>query len=360
METTTMSDFPGRRCFLAAPLLTALALAVDAKAEPPRGGASHTTIVVRRSDCDSDGRELAAILRLLEVELTAERVRFSRYDAPPEPGELVVEVQWAPCSPSSREATIKLRRASRETLERSVALGDLPAEARPRALALAVAELIRSTRAAWKREAEAVLAAESEPDAPAREPRAPYVIDARDAAAQSNASRGPSGFTLQAAAGWRIFAPVPTSMFGAQAAAMLPVVPARFFVRADAGGFWSGTATDQLGTVKLASYSGGLGLMYATSHNPMFFFGPHLEVGYASASTTADSPNLIGTSSGSTLVTASVIASLRAVLHGPLAATAEVEGGATLLGLAVRVEDRTIASMRGGFAAARVGLALAY
>ncbi len=60
------------------------------------------------------------------------------------------------------------------------------------------------------------------------------------------------------------------------------------------------------------------------------------------------------------LAAMSFVADLRMAVHGPRAVMAEVEGGSTLSGLTVWAEERTVATIRGGFGGVRAGLAFVY
>jgi hypothetical protein len=335
-------------------------LATSSRAEPRRGPA--TIIQIGSTGCETDVAQETSFLRLLEIELAGERVRFVRYNVPPGLGELVVEVRWAACGASSREAIITLRRLGYEKVERTIALGDLAPDARPRTLSLAVAELIHSTRAAWKREAEAVLGIGAEPE-PARpepvpEPPPPVVIKAPDVPDQKEPPPPPGGLWLQASGAARTFLLKTIPVFGAQAAVTFPVYEQRFFMRLDANGWWS-SADDDLGTVKMASYTGGAAFLLATSTSPRLYFGPRFEVGHVGAEASSNQSVVAGTSTGDVFGAVSLLGSLR-VVKGRVALVLEAEGGTAFEGFTLWSEGRKVATTRGAFVTGRVGIAFAY
>ena len=126
--------------------------------------------------------------------------------------------------------------------------------------------------------------------------------------------------------------------------------------RADGAGYWK-TVADAYGTVEISSYSGGLALLGAAGDSPSFVFGPHAEVGWASAKGVPNQPNLAGHTGGQVLATMSLVVGTRVALRGPWALAFELESGSTLSGLNVYADQRTLAIIGGAFATARGGIA---
>ena len=332
-----------------------LGFAVDARAQP-RNEASQSVVFVRPSHCDSGAYIDSSFLHLLEIELGTEHVRLATNEPTMGSGDLTIEVARTACDGNAREVVVALRRPP---VVRAIVLGDLAVEARSRALALAVAELVRATRIEWRREEEAAAtAARTASTDPARDLSRSNRSTSRDEVDTHPTRDDSPSRRLEAAAVWRIFAPSPTSMFGAQVAVDFTLAPAWLHFRADAFASWK-NATDPFGTVSLTSYSGGIALLAAIGQNPTFRVGPHLELGYASVNGTP--AQLVGTSSGGVITTASLMASISATLHGPWTAMAGLEGGTTLHGLTVSApDDPELISMRGGFVSVRAGIALAF
>lgn len=129
-------------------ILTATAVAVvSARA----GAADGPPIRVSVPACPSAPFSVEAFLGSLEVELAGHLPACCLLDrAPPSPGDdpqggLRVTLSLDPCNESATSIDVHVRDPARATdSERRVGLGDIPIEARPRALALAVAELVHS------------------------------------------------------------------------------------------------------------------------------------------------------------------------------------------------------------------------
>lgn len=167
-------------------ILTATAVAVvSARA----GAADGPPIRVSVPACPSAPFSVEAFLGSLEVELAGHLPACCLLDrAPPSPGDdpqggLRVTLSLDPCNESATSIDVHVRDPARATdSERRVGLGDIPIEARPRALALAVAELVHSaTVPAAAAAAAAVppstsLAQASDAAGEAPRPRVPWVF----------------------------------------------------------------------------------------------------------------------------------------------------------------------------------------
>jgi hypothetical protein len=137
-----MGAFPFQVLMIAAVVALASASA-DAEDAPP--------IRIFVPACSSAPFSVEAFLGSLEVELAGHVPACCLLDrAPPQPGDdphagLRVTLSIDPCDGSATSVDVRVRDPSRTTeSERRVGLGDIPIEARPRALALAVAELVHS------------------------------------------------------------------------------------------------------------------------------------------------------------------------------------------------------------------------
>jgi hypothetical protein len=129
-------------------LLAAVAVALTGA----RAGAAEVPpIRVSVPACSSAPFSVEAFLGSLEVELAGHVPACCLLDqAPPPPGGdaqagLRVTLSIDPCDQSATSVDVRVHDAAHAAVsERRVGLGDIPLEARPRALALAVAELVHS------------------------------------------------------------------------------------------------------------------------------------------------------------------------------------------------------------------------
>jgi hypothetical protein len=117
---------------------------------PPARAGQAPPIAVVVPDCPAPPLSIDAFLETLRAELAGDgRACCTRLTAPPaaepqDPIGLAVD----PCGPEPDVVRVRARdRRTGAALERQVALGDVSPEARPRALALAVAELVRAAAA---------------------------------------------------------------------------------------------------------------------------------------------------------------------------------------------------------------------
>jgi hypothetical protein len=301
-----------------------------------------TTILVHGPGCRAGTFMESAFIRLLELELLTDRMQVTLAEAAPTAGLLTVEVPSAVCDADAREALVTVRATGGSRDDRSIALGDLTMEARPRAIALAVAEQIRATRSSL--------------EVSRRErPLSGYHLAMVPDAPEPTAPRART-FDLAGFAAWRTFAPAKTSLLGAEIAATFALPGTRLALRGDAAGSWK-NFDDVLGTVNLSTYTVGFGAFALAGQNPTFLAGPHVELGLAQVSGDPAS-GATSNSLSRALATASVIAGARAWLLPDWALLAEIEGGLTVSGLEVHVSDRTLARLRGPWLMARAGIAL--
>ncbi len=303
-----------------------------------------TTILVRDPSCKTGLFAEGSFDRLLQMELQSEHIHVSKDDVGIS-RELTVEIQAAACEADARVWPIVLRSENHRPIERSIALGDVAFEARPRAFALAVAELIRSARATWK-------AADEPPAARPEVPPPVLVIVVSGAEPPRQSSSVPE---LEATAAWRVFTRGPTSMLGGRVASMLPFAPFGLRARADASGAWAG-ASNALGTVTLSCYSGGLAFLAQVPGPPTLLLGPHVELGYAYASGALHAPGMAA-SGGGIIATTSFVAATNVAIHRPWQMVFELEAGFAFLGLDALSDNEPIAAIHGGFAAVRAGIA---
>jgi hypothetical protein len=134
----------------AIPFPALAAAAVVALGAPPVRAAEAPPIRVSLPSCPSAPFSIEAFLGSLEVELAGHVPPCCVLAPPAAPGEagtpgLLVALSLDACDASATAVDVRVQDGGRGTAaERRVGLGDIPAEARPRALALAAAELVHS------------------------------------------------------------------------------------------------------------------------------------------------------------------------------------------------------------------------
>jgi hypothetical protein len=301
-----------------------------------------------------------AFLGILTTELRTDgvgRVLVAPQGGKPSLAVIVLHVE--PCDATAREVIVTIEdHATAKKVERRVSLGDMAESARPRALALAVAELLR---ASWL---ELAMADAPPPTAPV--PDEVRVAVARRAAAVAPSSpesaRAPSPaprtLDLSLAVAWRDFPSANASMFGGRAAAGFRVLAPALWLRVDLAGLF-GTAQDALGNVDLAMATAGAALLWTSPREApvSVAVGPHLELGAAWAS---GSPLDQATSSfvGAGFVSlASLLGSFTFRIADSWRLAVELEGGVTLVPFEARADSRRVTGTDGAMFGVAIGVA---
>ncbi len=330
---------------LAALLATGVASAQSPRV-PPR-------VRVEPPGCTEGPFDTAAWLGLVRNELETDGVQ--QVDVAPAPtgtesALAIIRVEVSPCAADAAEVTVSIDDlVTRKSVRRAVALDDVPPAGRARALALAVAELLR---ASW---AELAM-----PDAPLPEVRvAPAVRRAvlarfRPEVASTGQPAAPvvvpppprwwAGATFDA----RIFPGQSGALLGGRAVATwdpLPRLPLR--LRVDAGGA-TGTAFARRGEVELRMATAALGVSLAGGGDRVdIAVGPRIEAGWAWIEGIPASPADVGRTADSVVAFASLTASVRVALGGRLRALVDVSVGQTLSYVTVTADDDRVTGLRG-------------
>ena len=347
-------------------LLVSAAAEAGAQTPPSVGEAAGTSalVLLRSPRCDARFFDADAFVQLLTIELLPAKVKLVRDELAASSAEMILEISAFACDPRARELTIAIaERRTGDRREHSIALYDVDPRTRPRALALAIAELLRQRRAepglqaaAPVRNAEEGRApTDVEPLSPARPPASATPWPQPDPMAPVRMPHRPD---LQLAPQGRLFAAESTLLVGVNLAASLPLGTEWLRGRADLGGHWAGL-DDPLGRVNMGLYSGGLALLASAGDSPELFIGPHLELGYAYAAGKPVALRSEARDGGRVVLLASLMAGAR-FRTGRWAAAFELDLGTSLLGVEVFADDRRIAAMQGFFAGARAGIAYEY
>lgn len=288
------------------------------------------------------------LLRMLRVELAGDGVERVELAAPGDAagGALArVSVEVAPCAADASEFLVTVDdAATRKSVRRAVDLADVPAATRPRALALAVAELLR---ASWLELAvptapptaapvpEAVrdvvrlrvTALAPRARAPREAPRwAPFVSLGFDARLLPLAATGVAGVRLAGGV------TPPWSLDGT-----------RVRLRAD-GGVMFGSGASLLGDVDVLVATGAVALTFTRGAAVAVELGPRVEVGVARAvGRITAGHSATGVTVGedeAALVGVGLVAGVRGRLSATWAASLELEGQWVFGGVDARAVDR--------------------
>jgi hypothetical protein len=361
-----------RRCRVPAPALAlfatlALGGATSARAQEPTPD-GVALVVAACPDAALDPDVLAARLR---VELSSDGVRGVRVVETASIDDVealaIVRVASSPCSAESVAFEVRIDDlVTRKHVERTIDLAEVAVSARPRALAIAIAELLR---ASW---AELALA-EAPPGAPAEIVQAIRVRAAglRDAHALADPIAPPPSppapgppttreprIAIAAAFVARTFPGARASPLGGRLSLDLVPIP-ELVIRIDAE-VALGTSLDPLGAIDLGYATLGLtaALTVALGDLVLASIGPRIAAGAAWASGRPYDPSTISASGvGPTLLLGGAI-ELDVRLAGPLALRFGISADGAAIGYQARVSGIPVAGIAGGGVAAWAGVAI--
>jgi hypothetical protein len=276
-----------------------------------------SVVEVYSPPCIEHPYDRAGLIELLRVELGAlgvtdvvvgqPRVAGNRRTA----GRLLAAVVLTPntCDPATVEVTLQiLDRASSKKVERPMAIGDVELAGRPRALAIAIAELLQ---ASWAELEFATAAPPAVPVPPALRAAlaaklAPGVDSARAEMRAAFEARHPS---LELSGVAQSFPTRATALLGAELS-----IRSRF---GEHGAWHLGVGTGfgstevGIGAIAIGAATGSVGVAFTTGGTAEFELGPRLDAGYGWATGTARSSNVRGKSYGNGVVLGLVEATLR-------------------------------------------------
>ncbi len=286
------------------------------------------------------GCAAASLVRSLQIELAALGPDCCTVDESPAaspPGAIGLTLD--PCDPGADQIAIAVSDPARGgALRRELPLGDVSPPARPRALALAVAELIRTLLAARDQPAS------TSPPPPAATPGPPPPSDDRprlgaDAAADLELSAYPQR---------------DTQMWGGRLTGAIRA--AHWFAALHLSGA-AGSASFPLGTVAVRTVGGGL------SAGPRFALGRLTlalgaggAIGWGWVSGTSSQPGIETGSGGALVATLGARAALTVPVAPHLGLRALVEGGTVVRGLDAHVEGSAPAGLGGPYVIVGIGV----
>jgi hypothetical protein len=293
----------------------------------------------------------------LRVELGADGVR--EVVVGDGPGALAsIRVDASPCSADAREVAVAIDDAATgKTVRRTLAVTDVAPAARPRALALAIAELLR---ASWSEL--------SMPDAPRVTPVPQEVVRAVRLRTEPPPSPAPAPATprvpveakpralLGATVDARLFPAYQSVVLGPRLSlsVLLGDLPLR--ARVD-GALGAGQAHDPLGTIDLTLATGALGLMLAGGSDAVHLeLGPMLAAGGGWASGSPTEGNL-GSRASAFVVIVEGAASAAVRVAPAWRGVVALDAGATLQELQAQSGGRSAAGFGGVVLGLGLGLA---
>lgn len=309
---------------------------------PPR-------VLLQVQPCAGAGLEPERFARMLRAELAGdgvERLDLATPGAPADATLARLTVEFPACEAHPEQFLLAVDdAATRKSVRRVVDLSDVGATGRPRALALALAELLR---ASWL---ELTLPTAPEPAAPVPAPIQDAVrlrVRAVAPAQQPAPRTAPPGWSpsVFGAVEGRLFLQTSTGLGGFRLgiAALTPALGdgLRLRLRADGGAAFGG-ASVTLGDAEVWLATGGLALTVLRGSSVGFEVGGRVEVGAthgAGRLVAGRSPS--GTSAGEATSAVGVLAvtgGLRGRLAAGLAGSLELDLGGVLGGLDLRAVD---------------------
>ena len=315
-------------------------------------------------DLDAFGQAAAMELRAGGVQRVS--VTSAEHSSPAEEGpdgpSALIDVAAVPCTEAAQDVEITIvDLATRKVVRRRLAVANLDRKARPRALALAVAELLRASWAELRMPDAAAAAmpvppsvtAPGEPSRPVPAPssNAGASVIALDPADEAPAAR----VNLSLAA--RFFPTHASTVLGPDVAVSIRlsrVVPLRLRL---GGGALFGTSYEPLGSVSAQLVVGGAALVLASRSGPVTVeVGPHLEGGVGRLSGHATAPDVRTSSGSEPVLLTSAQLTLGVLLLKELTASATIDVGGVLVGYKAETARGRVGGFGGPMAGVGIGI----
>jgi hypothetical protein len=309
--------------------------------------------------------DVSAFVALLQIELREGGVGWTSSDdvAQGDPSLASIALEIAPCNANTRAIGVTVQAASTgKSVRRAVSIGDAPAPLRARLLALAVAELVRSS---WSEIGMAPVTAPpvlARPAAPALVPifvpTLPPAALAVEPVAPPTAAPPPSPPRVHLSAAFEARALVGhLAAEGGRLGASIALssrVPLRLTLD---GGALFGTRFDRLGSIDVVFGSGALGLVgQLPIARAIVELGPEIELGGVWARGHAFDPAVAEAAGSAFIVATSFGATVRGRLGDRVWLSAALRGGAVLRGAELLAETREAGGFTGAMLGVRAGL----
>jgi hypothetical protein len=347
----------------------ALAVALGARAAAADVAPMASVVELNLPVCTAGPFDGAKLLALLRVELGAigvadVRVRGPGHISPPLPADLLAAVELsAPACEASTEVTIQVvDRATSKVVERTMTIGDVAFDERPRALAIAIAELLQASWAELSLSGAPPTALSVPPEVRASvvqrlaTPPAPPVVVAPPALLPAGVVAPPPrrGF-VSAEALARAFPSRDTALLGGMFSVSLPV-SAAFTVHAGADAAY-GDSHVASGGVGVTTVTGSAGIAAVAGTATTLEIGPVFHAGYVWASGTAANASTSGRAYSHFVALGLLSATLR-IPASPVTPLLGVDVGAALASASFLADNTRIAGIGGVTMALRLGASL--
>lgn len=322
-----------------------------AAAEPP-AAASAPAVTVQPVTCGELPWSASAWLELLRVELSTDGIEVRSGDANPSAESPLVAVKPTQCDQTERTAALTFVSGDLR-LTRRLDLADVEPIARPRVVAIALADLIRSGIAAQTL---------TPPAAPSHPIQLDLHIQLEAPAAPTPTVRKPpapaptptSSFALFAAAETRLFARGNAGLLGARGGVQVQPIPAVAVVF-DANGL-TGSARDPLGEIRETAATLGVSLLgTGGTHGAFFGVGPRIEGGFGWFRGHADVPLVQASNKSSPLIFVSLSAIASFPIVPPFSGFMGFDAGTSLYGFSARADQHEVSNLGGPMLSVRIG-----
>jgi hypothetical protein len=343
-----------------------------------------TTVSISAPPCIAVPFDRGALVELLGVELRAFGVTSVHIAAPdgatPPTSSLLASVTLSPpvCDPSVSEMTIRVvDRASSKTVERRMVVSDIAPPERPRALAIAIAELLSASLAELELQGAPPPAVEVPPAVhrvlvgsivvPKEDPRLDAALRAETVrAAKDNEEKEKAGRradqerapAVDLAVFARAFPSRSTALLGGMG--MVRFRGGEHFVMRVGGDAAFGDTDVTNGSVATNAVTAGFVAAYTTDGPAELDLGPAVHVGYAWASGTPANTATIGRTTGNALVLAAASATLRVHTESNWVGLVGVDLGYTLLGVSFFSDNLRAAGTGGALLGLRAGAGVVF
>jgi hypothetical protein len=334
--------------------------------EPPPRALSTAPVTVRvvPPDCVTPPPfAVSSFLEILAAELRSDGVSqvIPAIASAPDGTQALTTIHLSTptCDPTTSEIIVTIEdNATSKRVARQIPLGDVVPSARPRALALAVAELLR---ACWLE-----LTMLDVP--PARVPVPPAVREAVMRRMESTLPVVPrEGYgaaspadhlrAVSLAVAWRAFPSTRLALYGGRAWVAVPFFTPSILFRADGAAIF-GAAQDPLGSVRVGQATGSAAMLLASPRDTAVTaaIGPRLELGVAWASGNPVDPATSSYAGSGFVATASLVSTFGLRISPTWRVTFEIEGGATIAPVQTLADRRIVTGIDGAMLGLAFGL----